>query len=205
MKTFDEKRLQTIKEYINDYYSNYRKSPTLRNIENATGISKSAVQRYLIYMEENGEIEYNGRSGIETSISKMMNDITPVTIYDSTVSCGLPTESEAVINEVFPFPTSIIGRGNFFALTAKGDSMINAGIDDGDLVIIREQNYCNDGEYAVVLVNNTETLLKTVTYLKEDNAYLLHAENEKYKDRIEKNAIIQGVAIKVIKNLNKNK
>ena len=74
-------------------------------------------------------------------------------------------------------------------------------MDDGDLVIVREQNSCSDGDYAVVLVNESETLLKTVTWLPDQKAYLLHAENPDYEDRIEYRVKIQGVATQVIKNL----
>ena len=79
--------------------------------------------------------------------------------------------------------------------------MTGIGVDEGDLVIVRKQSTCKNRDYAVVLVNGRETLLKTVTYLQDKKAYLLHAENPDYPDRIEKNAVIQGVAVKVIKNL----
>jgi len=59
---------------------------------------------------------------------------------------------EADIN---PLPTALVGDGKFFILTAKGDSMTGIGVDDGDLVIVREQNTCRDGDYAVALVNGT--------------------------------------------------
>lgn len=75
------------------------------------------------------------------------------------------------------------------------------GVDDGDLVIVRQQDTCRDGDYAVVLVDGRETLLKTVTYLPEKKAYLLHAENPNYDDRIERDVQIQGVATQVIKQL----
>jgi repressor LexA len=130
-----------------------------------------------------------------------MTDITPAARYDSTVSCGLPTEVNVEPAEVLPLPKSLVGNGTFFILTAKGDSMTGIGVDDGDLVIVREQNACKDGDYAVVLVDGRETLLKTVTYLPDKQAYLLHAENPDYPDREEHNVTIQGVAIKVIKSL----
>ena len=79
--------------------------------------------------------------------------------------------------------------------------MTGIRVDDGDLVIVREQNTCRDGDYAVVLVDGRETLLKTVTYLPDKQAYLLHAENPDYPDRLERSVTIQGVAIKVIKEL----
>ena len=195
MKALDAERFTKIRAFIDEYYLDHHKSPTVRDIAAGTGISKTAVQRYLTDMKAHGEIEYNGRRSIETNLSRVMNDITPAARYDSTVSCGLPTEVNVEL------PKSLVGDGTFFILTAKGDSMTGIGIDDGDLVIVREQNTCRDGDYAVVLVDGRETLLKTVTYLPDKQAYLLHAENPDYPDRVERNVTIQGVAIKVIKSL----
>ena len=201
MKALDAERFTKIRAFIDEYYLDHHKSPTVRDIAAGTGISKTAVQRYLTDMKAHGEIEYNGRRSIETDLSRVMTDITPVARYDSTVSCGLPTEVNVEPAEVLPLPKSLVGDGTFFILTAKGDSMTGIGVDDGDLVIVREQNTCMDGDYAVVLVDGRETLLKTVTYLPNEQAYLLHAENPDYPDRLEHNVTIQGVAIKVIKSL----
>ena len=201
MKALDAERFTKIRAFIDEYYLDHHKSPTVRDIAAGTGISKTAVQRYLTDMKAHGEIEYNGRRSIETDLSRVMTDITPVARYDSTVSCGLPTEVNVEPAEVMPLPKSLVGDGTFFILTAKGDSMTGIGVDDGDLVIVREQNTCMDGDYAVVLVDGRETLLKTVTYLPNEQAYLLHAENPDYPDRVERNVTIQGVAIKVIKSL----
>lgn len=201
MKALDAERFTKIRAFIDEYYLDHHKSPTVRDIAAGTGISKTAVQRYLTDMKAHGEIEYNGRRSIETDLSRVMTDITPVVRYDSTVSCGLPIEVNVEPAEVLPLPKSLVGDGTFFILTAKGDSMTGIGVDDGDLVIVREQNTCRDGDYAVVLVDGRETLLKTVTYLPDKQAYLLHAENPDYTDRVERNVTIQGVAIKVIKSL----
>ena len=173
----------------------------MREIAASTGISKTAVQRYLTGLREQGEIEYSGRRSIGTNLSRNMFETTPAVLYDSTVSCGLPSEPNVQETDVIPLPTALVGEGKFFILTAKGDSMTGIGVDDGDLVIVREQSACKDGDYAVVLVNENETLLKAVTWLPDQNAYLLHAENPDYEDRIESHVQIQGVATQVIKNL----
>lgn len=201
MKALDAERFTKIRAFIDEYYLDHHKSPTVRDIAAGTGISKTAVQRYLTDMKAHGEIEYNGRRSIETDLSRVMTDITPAARYDSTVSCGLPTEVNVEPAEVLPLPKSLVGDGTFFILTAKGNSMTGIGVDDGDLVIVRKQNTCMDGDYAVVLVDERETLLKTVTYLPDKQAYLLHAENPDYHDRLERSVTIQGVAIKVIKSL----
>ena len=125
-------------------------------------------------------------------------------------TCDLVIKGARILNvfsgdveeaEIIPLPTALVGEGKFFILTAKGDSMTGIGVDDGDLIVVREQNTCGDGDYAVVLVNGTETLLKTITYLPDKKAYLLHAENPDYDDRIERDVQIQGIATQVIKKL----
>lgn len=201
MAKWSNERAEAIRLYIDEYFMEYHRSPTVREIAAGTGVSKTAVQRYLTDMKEHGEIEYNGRRSIGTTLSRGMTEITPAIRYESTVSCGLPCEPNVDETEIVPLPTAIVGEGSFFILTAKGDSMTGIGVDDGDLVIVREQDTCRDGDYAVVLVDGRETLLKTITYLPEKQAYLLHAENPDYDDRIEKNVQIQGVATQVIKKL----
>ncbi len=201
MNKWSPQRAETIRRFIDEYFMENRKSPTVRDIAAGTGISKTAVQRYLTDMKEHGEIEYNGRRSIGTNLSRNLSETTPAIRYDSTVSCGLPCEPNVEEADIIPLPTALVGEGKFFILTAKGDSMTGIGVDNGDLVIVREQNRCNDGDYAVVLVNESETLLKPVTWLPDQKAYLLHAENPDYEDRIEHHVRIQGVAIQVIKNL----
>ena len=201
MNKWSPERAETIRKFIDEYFMKYHQSPTVREIEAGTKISKTSVQRYLTDMKEHGEIEYSGRRSIGTNLSRTMFETTPAVKYDSTLSCGIPIEPNVDKSEMIPLPTAIVGVGQFFILTAKGDSMIGIGVEDGDLVIVRQQNTCRDGDYAVCLVNGRETLLKTVTFLPEQNAYLLHAENENYPDRIEKDVQIQGVATQVIKKL----
>ena len=201
MNKWSPERAEAIRQFIDEYFMENRKSPTVRDIAAGTGISKTSVQRYLTDMKEHGEIEYNGRRSIGTNLSRNMLETTPAIRYDSTVSCGLPSEPNVEEADIIPLPTALVGDGKFFILTAKGDSMTGIGVDDGDLVIVREQNTCRDGDYAVVLVNGTETLLKTITYLPDKKAYLLHAENPDYDDRIERNVQIQGIATQVIKKL----
>ena len=78
--------------------------------------------------------------------------------------------------------------------------MIGAGINDGDLVLVKLQNTANIGEIAVVLVNN-EVTLKRLAYSTEKETYYLHPENKKMKDIDPEDIEIQGIAVKVIKNL----
>ena len=87
-----------------------------------------------------------------------------------------------------------------YFLRANGESMIDAGIDDGDLVLIRKQSGAKEGQIVVALVENENTLKRF--YKDEENQCIrLHPENKKMTDIIVPNCKIQGVAVKVIKSL----
>ena len=87
-----------------------------------------------------------------------------------------------------------------FILRAYGDSMIEAGIDDGDLVLIRQQNYADDGQIVVALMED-EATLKRFYPEPEKHRVRLHPENSAMEDIIVDNCVIQGVAVKVLKDL----
>ena len=94
-------------------------------------------------------------------------------------------------------PTQIFGNEKVMLLHAKGDSMIGAGINDGDLIVATITNYADDGEIVVALINDSATVKR----LYRKNGYaILHAENPKYDDIITKELIIQGVVKHVIHN-----
>ncbi len=133
MNKWNPERAEAIRRYIDEYFVENHRSPSVREIAAGTNISKTAVQRYLTDMKEHGEIEYNGRRSIGTNLSRGMTETTPAIFYDSTVSCGLPSEPNVEEADIVPLPTALVGEGRFFILTAKGDSMTGIGVDDGDL------------------------------------------------------------------------
>ena len=116
------------------------------------------------------------------------------------VPCGPLTECEESIEGFIRLPKSLIGQGKFFLLKASGNSMTNAGIDDGDLVLIRQQDTANEGDIVVALVENENTL-KRLAYNGRKHRYYLHPENETMDDIYVENLSVQGVAIKVLKDL----
>ena len=108
---------------------------------------------------------------------------------------------EASVEEYIPLPVSIFGSGELFIVRASHDSMIEAGIDDGDLVVVRKQQTARDGDIVVALVNNENTLKR---YYRDDKHHciILHPENSTMSDIIvHGECYIQGVAQQVIKNL----
>ena len=116
------------------------------------------------------------------------------------VPCGPLTECEESIEGYIRLPESLIGQGKFYLLKANGDSMIDAGIDDGDLVLIRQQETADVGDIVVALVENENTL-KRLEYNERRGRYYLHPENETMEDIYVENLSVQGVAVKVLKDL----
>ena len=116
------------------------------------------------------------------------------------VSCGVPKFAEENIEEYVRLPVALFGRGQFFILRANGDSMIEADINDGDLVLIRQQNYADEGQIVVALMDD-EATLKRYYPEPENQRIRLHPENCQMDDIFVSDCIIQGVAVKVLKDL----
>lgn len=92
-------------------------------------------------------------------------------------------------------PKAIFGNGNLFMLRAKGDSMIDAGIKDDDLIVIRKQNTAENGDIIVAMMNGETTLKR---FYKRNGKVVLHPENKEMKDIIVKDCEIQGVLVSCI-------
>lgn len=120
-----------------------------------------------------------------------------------TVRCGEPMFADSNIEGYQLTPITDIRDGEtFFYLRAKGDSMINAGISDGDLLLVRKQSDVDNGEIAIVNVNGDEETLKRV--IKKDNAIILQPENPAYDTKIYmgkelEDVHIQGRLMQVVK------
>ncbi|MCD8008326.1 MAG: transcriptional repressor LexA [Clostridiales bacterium] len=200
MRSKNEEYFRLIEDYINDYKDKNGSTPTVREIESGIGLSKATVSRYLSYMRDNGMIDYAGHRNITTKESKKTRSETVKVPVLGVVSCGVPKYAEENIEEYVRLPVALFGRGDFFILRASGDSMIDADIYDGDLVLIRQQTYADEGQIVVALMEDEATLKR---YYPEpaNHRVRLHPENESLDDIYVDDCIIQGVAVKVIKDL----
>lgn len=197
----NQELLHQIKAFAEEYYFTNSVSPSVREIAAALGVGKSTVQRYLEKLNDCGEIEYSGKRSIRTdNTEKMSSSSVAVGVYGS-VSCGQLKFAQEEITEYFKLPTSLVGNGEFFMLRANGDSMVDAGIDDGDLVLIKKQSTAYNGQIVVALYEDEATLKRF--YKDEKNrCFVLHPENEAYDDIvIQGDLFIQGIAVKVLKDL----
>lgn len=201
MRTKDREKFSKIESFIDDYQEKYGVSPTTKAIAEGTELGTGTVSRYLQEMRENGTISYNGHSGFVTRKMKKFKGLIEMVPVLGAVSCGVPKYAEGNIEEYIPLPVSLFGRGDFYILHANGDSMIEAGIDDGDLVLIRHQNTADPGQIVVALMED-EATLKRYYPQPQYHRVRLHPENREMNDIYVDDCIIQGVAVNVLKDLN---
>lgn len=188
-----------IKACIDRFFDMNGYSPSVRDISVVIGTPKSTVQRYLDQMRKNGLVK-TGKYGLETEhIAKTERTVVAVPVLGF-IPCGPLSEEEEHIDSYIKLPRSFLGEGEFFILTAHGDSMIEAGIDDGDLVVVRQQSHAGRGDIIVALADGKNTL-KRYFPEPESKRIRLHPENSQMEDFYVKELYIQGVATKVIKDL----
>ena len=200
MQTKKQDLTNKIKHFIEEYYGQYGTSPTIRCIAENVGCSKSNVSIYIDYLKEQGLMEI-GENGYETDVTKATDTKVVAVPKLGYVPCGPLSEEYECIDGYVRLPVSFVGNAkSCFLLTATGNSMIDVGINDGDLVLVRQQNEANYNDIVVALVEN-EVTLKRFRPDPENKRIILHPENKRMKDIVVKECKIQGVAIKVIKDL----
>lgn len=195
IKDLDSKK-SVIIQFINDYYDENGSIPTVRDVAAGTGIPLATAHRYLTKMKEDGELVYNGRKSIETSRMGKEGSHTSIPVLGE-VRCGPGDYEEENVLEYIRLPESLIGKGKFFALIAKGDSMTGIGIYPGDHVIVRKQDTANDGDIVVALYDDGMNNLKELNYDSKGKP-VLHSHNPAYKDIYPEQMSIQGVAVYVM-------
>ncbi len=181
---------------VNDFYRDRQRSPSLREIAAGTGINHMSVKRMLIAMADQGIIDYDGRTVVTEMSVKASEETVPVGIIGN-IPCGELSLEEEAVEEIVNLPVSLFGKGDLFLLHARGDSMTGAGIDDGDLVLIRKQEEAHNGDIVVAFIEGEGNTLKR--YKKYGKTVFLHPENPKYTDIPLHDCRIQGIAISVIK------
>ena len=201
MRSKNEQTLNNILKLINDCYFESGVYPTFQQIAAEVGLSVPQTYRYVDELIKRGDIEKNGRYG-DLQTKEIVNSVCnhnrlPIV---GEVACGTPILAEENIECYVTFSRELLGSGKFFILRAKGESMINAGIEDGDLVIVRQQDTAEEGQIVVALIENEATLKRYYTD-KKQNKIRLHPENDEMKDMFFDMISIQGVAVKILKDI----
>ena len=199
-------RQRAILNYIRKSLTDNGYPPSVREIGAACGLSSSAsVHNHLQFLQTTGFLIRNKqksrglelRSNSDAWRNKLM---VPVPLVGN-VTAGLPILAVENIEETYPIPRDFLGvEEDVFMLRVCGDSMINAGILDGDYIIARKQNYANNGEIIVALIDNEVTTVKR--YYRELRQIRLQPENPRFKPIVgTDNIAIIGKVISVIRLL----
>lgn len=205
MRTKNQQYFEDLEHFINSYKDQFGKPPSSYDIALGTGMSQSNVARYLKHMRESGMIEYNGACSYKTQRDKKTSRRIHGVPVVGDIACGLPLLAEENIEEYVDLPESWVGKGRFFALHAKGESMRNIGINDGDIVIVRQQDTAEPGQVVVALVDENTATLKRYFPQLENQIIELRPENDEFEsqfiDLTERPFAIQGIVVKVLKNI----
>ena len=195
---------KNIYEFVNEWKREYSKSPSLKVIADNFGVSRTTIYRYLLEMtEDNMGIVYTGED-IETRELNFGNMRLSRAKLVGSIPCGEAQEEEEYVEAYVNLPENIFGKGDFYVLRASGDSMEDAGIDDGDMVVIRIQSTADVGDIVVALDQDGRNTLKRFGGFNEKNMAILEYMNEAvYPDKtiLVKELTVQGIAKHVIKRL----
>lgn len=204
MRSKNPELMKEITTYVSDYFRIKRTSPSVNEIAKAVGIAKTTAYRYLVDMNERGMISYDGHTIETPQIDKCVSGYFSAPIVGS-IHCGDPESEEEHVEEYVSLPESIFGKGEFYILRASGDSMVDVGIEDKDLVVIKKQATASVGDIVVALDENSQNTLKTFDGIDDSSGYaILKYENRrKYKNKVirVRELVVQGVAKHVIKAL----
>lgn len=202
MRTMSEEKIERLAAFIIQYArDNNGASPSLSEIMGHMGMSKATAYRYILELEKRGLVFYSGKKTLETELQrKMRSGFKRIPIIGQIV-CGSPDEQEEHVSGYLTIPEEWID-GECFLLRAYGDSMVDVGIEKDDLILVKKTNTAEDGKVVVALTEEGNTLKRLFW---EGGCPRLHAENKGYKpkkrDIFPKELTIQGVVLKVIKDI----
>ena len=203
MKRMDEEKLNKMAEFIHRYIEeNNGESPKFKDIIEYMGMNNSVGYRYLTTLRDRGVVEYTGRESLavkgQTALKVAFRSVAVFGI----IPCGSPEDYRQEIQGYVALPEEWV-NGDCYLLRTTGDSMIDIGIDEGDLVLIKRTQEAASGQVVVALTEDGTTL-KRFMQAENDRPWLL-AENKTYpKARRELHPSkiqIQGVALKIIKDV----
>ena len=202
MRVMSEEKLNKLAEFIKQYArENNGASPGLTDIMEYMGMVKSTAYRHMLELEKRGIVSYSGKKTLESTQQRRMRCNFCRIPKVGMIVCGTPDEQEEHITGYLAVPEEWVD-GECFLLEAYGDSMVDIGIDEGDLILVKKTETASSGDVVVALTERGNTLKRLFW---ENGRPRLHAENSTYtEDKIDyypKELTIQGIALKVIKDI----
>ena len=212
LKEREQKILDFMKEEIKD--KGY--PPTVREICAALGIkSTSTVHKDLASLEREGLIKKDPSKPRALMIVEPEEETSDINEYRNAertdvveipvvgrVAAGTPILAEENIEDSFPVPSRYVTSGTSFMLTVRGESMVDAGIMDGDYILVQQQNTARNGDIVVAMIDGFESEATVKTFYKEDGHIRLQPENSTMNPIIVKDVHILGKVTGVFRYFN---
>ncbi len=196
------KRQQEIFDYIKRYGSQHGYPPTVRDIGKAIGLtSSSTVHAHLANLEKLGLVKRDPTKprALEVLVDKAREAVTGGGLpLVGQVAAGSPVLAEENIEEYVPVPEIAGGEEGEFVLKVKGDSMVNAGILEGDHVIVRKQDTAKNGEIVVALVGDEATVKR---FFREEDHVRLQPENDTLEPILTRDVQLLGRVVGVCRRV----
>lgn len=200
------KRQQMIVDFIKSEVATKGYPPSVREIAKAVGLaSSSTVHGHLNRIEKKGYIRRDPTKPraieiVDFDHSTSSSEVARYAPVIGKVTAGIPITAVENIEEYTPIPTSIASNADqLFVLVVEGESMINAGILDGDKVIVKQQNVAENGEIVVAMTEDDEATVKR--FYKEKDHFRLQPENDAMEPIILDKVTILGKVIGLYRNV----
>ena len=192
-----EEKLTKVMDYIRKFQEENGYTPSVREIGQECGIKSTAtVHTYLERLREKGYLTKTDRKKRSVSVGKGSGVSIPLI---GTVTAGQPICAYENYEDYYTFPTGEFKGDELFMLRVSGTSMIDAGIMNGDKIIVRRQPTAENGEIVVALVEDSATVKR---FYHKNGQIILHPENEALSDMVfaENEVVILGKVIGLMRN-----
>ncbi|WP_238163204.1 transcriptional repressor LexA [Kribbella capetownensis] len=200
-------RQQRILVVIRDWVMRHGYSPSTRQIGDAVGLrSTSSVSKHLAALEDKGFLRRSPsvsrpidvRMFLQDSPSRQSGeDSVPVPVVGD-IAAGTPIAAVEHVDDVLQLPRGLTGRGNVFGLRVRGESMIDAAICDGDIVVVRQQSEAHSGQIVAAMIDEEATVK---VYRRRNGHVYLEPRNPAYEVIDGDNAVVLGIVVSVLRSV----
>ena len=200
-------RQQRILVVIRDWVTRHGYPPSSRQIGDAVGLrSSSSVSKHLASLEEKGFLRRSPsvsrpidvRMFLQDTVSPQTSDENvPVPVVGD-IAAGTPISAVEHVDDVLQLPRGLTGRGTVFGLRVRGESMIDAAICDGDIVVVRQQSEAHSGQIVAAMIDEEATVK---VYRRRNGHVYLEPRNPAYEVIDGNNATILGIVVSVLRSV----
>lgn len=203
-------RQRQILVMIRDWVVRYGYSPSTRQIGDAVGLrSSSSVSKHLASLEEKGFLRRSSTMVRPIDVRMFLqkpsaeaasggsDDSVPVPVVGD-IAAGMPIAADEHVDDMLTLPRGLTGRGNVFALRVRGDSMIDAAICDGDIVVVRQQSEAYSGQIVAAMIDSEATVK---VFRRRNGHVFLEPRNPDYDVIDGDSAVVLGIVVSVLRSV----